>query len=92
MANLEPVAAGFILVPTRERERQYLAWYVERGEVSLPLEEALFEIRSDAEGRDVVLVPFRSYDAAVRMRKLFERAAKEHHRAEKQRARFSSVT
>ena len=90
MANLEPVAAGFMVVPTRERERQYLTWYVSRGEPAVPLEDALFEVRTVPEGKHVVLVPFRSYDAAVRMRKLFERAAKEHQRAEKQRARFAS--
>ncbi len=88
MASLQPVAAGFVVTPSRERERRYVRWYLERGEVSIPLDGALFELRANVNGKDLVLLPFRSYDAAVRMRKLFERAAREHERAEKQRGKL----
>jgi hypothetical protein len=90
MASLQPVSAGFIIVPSRERERRYLAWYAGRDESTIPLEGALFELRISEEHRgDVVLLPLRSYEAATRMRKAFEGAARAHERAQKQRSRFS---
>ncbi len=92
MASIQPVSAGFVIIPSRERERRYLKSYADRQEQAIPLDGALFEVRRADEQRGaVVLVPFRSYDAATRMRKAFERAARDHHRAEKQRGRFFSV-
>lgn len=85
MAGLEPVAAGFIVIPSRSKERRYVAYYRDRGEARVPLDDALFELRTTPEGKDVLLLPLRSYDAAVRLRKVFERAAREHDRATRKR-------
>lgn len=91
MAGLEPVAAGFIVIPSRARERRYVAYYRERGEARVPLDDALFDLRATPDGKDVLLLPLRSYDAAVRLRKVFERAAREHDRATRRRRDLSSV-
>jgi hypothetical protein len=88
MATLEPVAAGFIVIPSRDRERSLVAYYREQGAPTLPLDDALFELRATPEGRDVVLLPLRSYDAAKRVQKAFEQAAREHERAERARRKF----
>lgn len=83
MASLQPVAAGFSVVPTRDRERDYLRYIVRRGEPGVPLEEALFDVRTTDDGSHVMLLPFRSYDAAKRLLKAFEKAAKDHLKAER---------
>ncbi len=74
------------MVPTRDRERDYLCYLVRRGEPRVPLEEALFDIRTTDEGGHVMLLPFRSYDAARRLLKAFERGCKSHQKAQRRRA------
>jgi hypothetical protein len=91
MASLKPVAAGFTVVPSRDRERDYLRYLVRRSEPGVPLEEALFDIRTTEDGTHVMLLPFRSYDAARRLLKAFEKAAKDHQKAEKERTRFTAL-
>ncbi len=88
MASLQPVAAGFSVLPSRDRERDYLSYLVRRGEPGVPLEEALFDIRTTDDGGHVMLLPFRSYDAAKRLLKAFEKACKSHQKAAKQRELF----
>jgi hypothetical protein len=88
MASLQPVSAGFSVVPTRDRERDYLRYLVRRGEPGVPLEEALYDIRTTDEGGHVMLLPFRSYDAAKRLLKAFETGCKNHEKAEQRRAEF----
>ncbi len=91
MASLQPVAAGFSVVPTRDRERDYLRYLVRRGEPGVPLEEALFDVRTTDDGAHVMLLPFRSYDAAKRLLKAFEKACKDHQKAQRLRAQLVSV-
>ncbi len=90
MASLQPVSAGFTVVPSRDRERDYLQYLVGRGEPGVPLEEALYDIRTTDEGGHVMLLPFRSYDAAKRLLKAFEKGCKNHQKAQKRRAEFLS--
>jgi hypothetical protein len=89
MASLKPVAAGFAVIPTRDRERDYLQYLVLRGEPGVPLEEALYDLRTTEDGEHLMLLPFRSYDAAKRLLKAFEKACAAHEKAERQRARFA---
>ena len=91
MANLEPVAAGFTIVPVKDRERSYVQYYVAKETYQLPLDGALFEVRLSKEDVWVVLVPFRSYDAARRVLKDFENAARDHEKAERERAKLKEV-
>lgn len=91
MASLEPVAAGFAISPTRARERQYLAFLSDRGDRSVPLEDALYDLRVTGHGEFVILLPFRSFEAAKRMRKAFEKASKDHQKAARERAGFELV-
>ncbi len=88
MASLQPVAAGFSVTPTREREREYLRFLLRRNERAVPLDDALFEIRTAGDGLHVVLLPFRSYEAARRVLKAFERASKAHQKAERRREKI----
>lgn len=90
MATLQPVSAGFSVIPSRERERDYLRFLVRRGEPGVPLEEAMFDIRTTEEGSHVMLLPFRSYDAAKRLTKAFEQASRDHAKAERQRDDFKA--
>jgi hypothetical protein len=76
MASLEPVAAGFTIVPTKDRERSFVRDHADRDQFQLALDGAQFEIRLTREDHWVVLIPFRSYDAASRVLKAFETAAK----------------
>jgi hypothetical protein len=78
VASLVPVAAGFTIVPSRDRERAYVRDLAEHEQYQLPLDGALFEIRLNKQDEWVVLVPFRSYDAASRVLKAFEQGAKDH--------------
>jgi len=91
MASLLPVSAGFSVVPSREHEREYLRYLVRRGDPGVPLEEALYDIRTTAEGAHVMLLPFRSYDAAKRLLRTFEQAAKDHLKAERERGQFKAL-
>ena len=91
MASLDPVAAGFAVSPTKDRERQYLAFLSDRGDKSVPLEDALFDLRVTGHGEFVILLPFRSFEAAKRLRKAFEQACKDHQKAERERASFGLV-
>ncbi|MDY0003054.1 MAG: hypothetical protein RBU30_17275 [Polyangia bacterium] len=91
MASLEPVAAGFVVIPTKDRERRYVAFHRARKESSIPIDDALFELRISPEGKDVVLLPLRSFEAAKRIRKAFEEGAKAHERAERSRGGFKPV-
>ncbi len=91
MASLLPVSAGFTVVPTRDRERDYLRFLVGRGESGVPLEEALYDIRTTDEGGHVMLLPFRSYEAAKRLLKAFETGCKNHQKAERLRGEVVSV-
>lgn len=91
MASLEPVAAGFMVIPTRERERRYLAYYRDRQETAIPLDDALYELRTTPRGRDVVLLPLRSFEAAKRVRRAFEKGAEDHDRAQRARGGFSPL-
>lgn len=91
MASLEPVAAGFVVIPTKDRERRYVAYYRDRGEGAIPLDDALFDLRTTPEGRDVILLPLRSFDAAKRVRMAFERGAQDHERAERARGGYKPV-
>ena len=90
MATLQPVTAGFIIVPSRERERHYLEFISEHGENSVPIDEALFELRETDEGGQVVLLPLRSYEAARRICNLFETGSKAHQKAQLARAKMGS--
>lgn len=91
MASLSPVAAGFVVNPSRERERRLIAFYRERGEAAIPLDDGLYELRKNQDGKDVVLLPLRSYDAAKRVRQAFEAAAREHEAAMRCRHGFRSL-
>ena len=91
MASLEPVAAGFVVIPTKEREKRYVAYYRDRQETAIPLDDALFELRSTPEGRDVILLPLRSFDAAKRVRISFRKGAQDHERAERARGGYKPV-
>jgi hypothetical protein len=88
VATLETVAAGFSLVPSRDREREYLRYYVGKEQFTLPLEGALFELRLTREDVWVVLLPLRSFDTAKRIQKAFEQAAKDHQAAMKARGKL----
>jgi hypothetical protein len=90
MASLQPVSAGFSVIPSRDREREYLRFLVRRGEPGVPLEEALFDIRTAQDGSHVMLLPFRSYDAAKRLTKAFEQASRDHVKAERERDQFKA--
>lgn len=91
MASLLAVSAGFSVVPSRDRERDYLRYLVRRGEPGVPLEDALFDIRTTDDGGHVMLLPFRSYEAARRLLKSFEKACKAHQKAERERERFQTA-
>lgn len=91
MSSLEPVAAGFVVIPTKERERRFVAYHRDREESALPLDDALFELRTTPEGRDVILLPLRSFSAAKRVQKAFEDAARAHDRAMRSRGGFQPL-
>jgi hypothetical protein len=88
MASLQAVAAGFVVAPSRDREREYLEYLVDHGEGGVPLEGAIYDIRLSPTGERVVLLPLRSYETARRLLKLFESASKSHQKAERERRKF----
>ena len=88
MATLQAVAAGFVVAPSRDREREYLEYLVDQGEGGVPLEGAVYDIRVDPAGERVMLLPLRSYETAKRLAKAFEGASKSHQKAERERRKF----
>lgn len=88
MASLLAVAAGFVVAPSRDREREYLDFLVDQAEGGVPLEGAIYDIRVGPAGERVVLLPLRSYETARRLLKLFEGASKAHRRAVRERRKF----